>query len=132
LTAPTAPSFVLDASALLALFQAEAGAERVQAILDRSSMSAVNWSEVLNKSIDRGVDIAGMTDDLVALGVTVEPFTVQDSEAAARLRSATRTAGLALGDRACLSLALRMEATAITADRTWLGIDAGVSVELIR
>ena len=132
MTAATAPSFVLDASALLALCQAEAGAERVQAILDRSSVSAVNWSEVLHKSIDRGVDIAGMTDDLGALGVTVEPFTVQDSEAAALLRPATRTAGLALGDRACLSLALRMEATAITADRTWLGIDAGVAIDLIR
>jgi len=59
---------------------AEPGAERAQAVLDRSSVSAVNWSEVLHKSIDRGVDIAGMTDDLLALGVAVEPFTLDDSE----------------------------------------------------
>jgi len=130
LTAGT--SFVLDASALLALFQAEPGADRVRAILDRSSVSAVNWSEVLHKSIDRGVDIAGMTDDLLALGVAVEPFTLEDAETAARLRPATRSAGLALGDRACLSLALRIGGTAVTADRRWRGIAAGVAIDLIR
>lgn len=111
---------------------AEPGAERAQAVLDRSSVSAVNWSEVLQKSIDRGVDIAGMTDDLLALGVAVEPFTLDDSETAARLRPATRSAGVALGDRACLSLALRIGGTAITADRRWRRIAAGVAIDLIR
>jgi ribonuclease VapC len=124
--------FVLDASALLAMFQGEPGTERVQEVLDRSAMSAVNWSEVLQKSIDRGVDVAGMTDDLLALGVTVESFTLEDAETAADLRRATRKAGLALGDRACLALALRIEATAVTADQTWRVVSKDVPIELIR
>jgi PIN domain nuclease of toxin-antitoxin system len=124
--------FVLDASALLAMFQGEPGTERVQEVLDRSTVSAVNWSEVLQKSIDRGVDVAGMTDDLLALGVTVESFTVEDAETAADLRRATRKAGLALGDRACLALALRIGATAVTADQTWRVVSKDVPIELIR
>jgi PIN domain nuclease of toxin-antitoxin system len=110
----------------------EHDAERVRAMLDGSLVSAVNWSEVLQKSIERGVDIAGMTDDLVALGVTIEPFTVADAEAAAGLRPPTRHVGLALGDRACLALAIRWRATAVTADRSWKTIAAGVPIELIR
>ena len=37
-----------------------------------------------------------------------------------------------LGDRACLATALRHGRPAITADRAWVTIDVGVTVQLIR
>ena len=43
---------VLDSSALLALFQAEPGAEKVSGRIDGASISAVNWSEVLQVAND--------------------------------------------------------------------------------
>jgi PIN domain nuclease of toxin-antitoxin system len=37
-----------------------------------------------------------------------------------------------LGDRACLALAIRKGATALTADRKWADLDVGCKIELIR
>jgi ribonuclease VapC len=51
-------NFVLDASVVLALLQQEPGAEIVAAALQNSAISTVNWSEVLQKSISQGIDIA--------------------------------------------------------------------------
>jgi PIN domain nuclease of toxin-antitoxin system len=50
------------------------------------------------------------------------------------LFSLTGAAGLSLGDRACLALARRRAATALTADRAWARVAeaVGVEVELIR
>ena len=46
----------------------------------------------------------------------------------------TRPAGLSLGDRACLVLAKRLGAKAMTTDRAWTRIAeaVGVEVEVIR
>ena len=57
---------------------------------------------------------------------------MSDAVSAAALRAATRHAGLSLGDRACLALALRESAPVMTADRDWLKVDVGVEVLLIR
>jgi hypothetical protein len=52
-------------------------------------------------------------------------------EGAGRLRSATRQAGLSLGDRACLALAQSRCAVAFTPDRAWADLDVGVAIELV-
>jgi PIN domain nuclease of toxin-antitoxin system len=49
-----------------------------------------------------------------------------------RLRSATRSAGLSLGDRACLALAERLGMVALTADRAWGTLQVGIQVDVIR
>jgi ribonuclease VapC len=64
-------NYVLDASALLALLQQEPGAEVVAAVLQDASISTVNWSEVLQKSISQGIDTEGMQADIEALGVDI-------------------------------------------------------------
>ncbi len=124
-------SFVLDASALLAMLQGEQGGEMVEAILEHAVISAVNWSEVVQKSASRGVPIEGLRDDLRALGMAVLPFDPQDGEAAAELWPTTRSKGLSLGDRACLALAHRLDVPALTADRVWAELDLPVKVELL-
>jgi PIN domain nuclease of toxin-antitoxin system len=52
--------------------------------------------------------------------------------AAGLMRRETRAVGLSLGDRACLALALRRGAVALTADRAWERAGSGAGVEVIR
>lgn len=123
---------VLDASALLALLNREPGAERVAPLLDGAVMSAVNWSETVQKVAAHAIDPTGLRVDVEALGVTLVPFTVADGEATARLWTQARSAGLSLGDRACLALAVREDLPAVTADRAWAALALGVPVTVIR
>lgn len=126
-------SCVLDASALLALLHDEPGAEEAEPLLERAVISAVNWSEVAQKSLERGVELAGLRDDLEVLGLTIAPFAVEDAEAAAVLRGLTVGLGLSLADRACLALAGRLGIPALTTDRKWAGLEIeAVSVRLLR
>ena len=123
---------VLDASALLAYLQDELGGDGVDGVLSESVMSSVNWAEVIQKSIAAGVDVNGMLDDLQALGLVVEPFTPEDGEMAGRLWEQTRQYGLSLGDRACLSLGLRLNIPVLTADRAWASLNLSLDIQVIR
>jgi PIN domain nuclease of toxin-antitoxin system len=123
---------VLDASALLAYLQDESGCDAVEAVLAESVMSSVNWAEVIQKSIAAGVVVDGMLDDLEALGLAIELFTAEDGESAGRLWESTRQYGLSLGDRACLSLAMRLNLPVLTADRTWGTLSLPLDMQVIR
>ena len=109
---------VFDASALLAFLQGEPGAEIVEARLETGgAASAANWSEVAQKVLGRGRSWELARGLLLGYGMTVEPVTADDAERAARLwRAGT---GLSLGDRLCLALGDRLDATIWTADRHW-------------
>jgi ribonuclease VapC len=123
---------VLDASALLAYLKGEPGGDVVDGVLAESVMSSVNWAEVIQKSIVAGVDVDGMLNDLRALGLMVEPFLPEDGEMAGRLWEQTRQAGLSLGDRACLSLGLRLGVSVLTSDRAWASLSLGMNIQVIR
>lgn len=123
---------VLDASALLAYLKGEPGSDVVDNVLAESVMSSVNWAEVVQKSIAASVDVDGMLDDLQALGLIMEPFTPEDGEMAGRLWEQTRQYGLSLGDRACLSLGLRLDASVLTADRAWASLNLSLNIQVIR
>lgn len=123
---------VLDASALLAYLQDESGSDAVDGVLAESIISSVNWAEVVQKSLAAGVEVDGMLDDLQSLGLMVEPFTPDDGEMAGRLWEQTRQVGLSLGDRACLSLGLRLGVSVLTSDRAWATLDLSLDVQVIR
>jgi len=123
---------VLDASALLAVLGDEPGAEQVLPLLDGAVMSTVNWSEVLARYVDLHLRAGGRATEITTLGVSLAPFTSRQAEIAAGLVPLTRSAGLSLGDRACLALALDLDAHPVTADHAWAQIDVGVPVTLIR
>lgn len=128
-------SYVLDASALLAWLQGEPGGEIVEPLLNVAVMSSVNWAEVLQKSIARGVEIEGMRADVEALGLQIKPFTTTDAELVAQLYQKTQPQGLSLGDRACLVLAQQLNLPALTTDRAWGDLDCGdlgIEIQLIR
>jgi PIN domain nuclease of toxin-antitoxin system len=113
---------LLDASALLAWLNEEPGAHEVEPLLERSAISTVNLSEVLQKSLNRGADVEGLRTDLEALGVTPVPFEASDAEDAAAMWRQTRDLGLSLGDRACLATAGRLGVPVVTADSAWANI----------
>jgi len=129
---------VLAASALLAHLRDEPGADVVaEAIADGAVISTVNLAEVFSRVADRGEDPAKLAAELTQSGlldgaITVEPFTTADAIDAGRLRPLTRNAGLSLGDRACLALARRLDAPALTADTNWQGVAHGVELCPIR
>lgn len=121
---------VLDASALLAYLHLEPGAEAVE--LRDATVSAVNWCEVVERAERGGADVAGLRAHVEAHGCVVVDFDAARAEAAAALWPPTRAAGLSLGDRACLALALELDVPAVTADREWVGLDVGVEVVVVR
>ena len=125
-------TIVLDASALPAFLQNEPGCDQVEAALAETVISSVNWAEVVQKSIAVAVDVNGMREDLEALGLRIVPFSVEEAEIAAQLWQKTRQAGLSLGDRACLSTGIRLDAPVLTADKIWATLNLPVAMRCIR
>lgn len=125
-------SFVLDASALLALLNEEPGQDLVEDAIGDCSISSVNYCEVIGKLIDAGVpeDYARHTVDL--LNIEIVDFDAKLAFQAASLPTATKRLGLSLGDRCCLALGIARKATVLTSERSWSRLKIGVKVKLIR
>jgi len=109
---------VFDASALLAFLQNEPGTVEVeQALVAGGACSAANWSEVAQKILARDRDWVLARALLLSYALTIEPVTVDDAEWAAHHWGARD--GLSLGDRLCMALGERLDATVLTADASW-------------
>lgn len=126
------PATVLDASALLAMLHDEPGGDLVRGLLQTASISTVNWSEVIQKALDRDVEVQGLRHELEALGLRILPLTADQAERTAFLRAETRHLGLSLGDRACLALAAELGLPAVTADRAWQDLSIGIEIRVAR
>lgn len=122
----------------MAVLHAEDGASVViEAIGRGAAVSVVNWAEVLSKLAEAGKDPEAAAAELRRAegsrrALSIEPLTAADCVAVARLRPITRRQGLSLADRACLALAERLGAPALTADRKWREADVVAEVQLIR
>jgi ribonuclease VapC len=127
-------SAVLDASALLALLRQEPGGENVRAVIADAAISAVNLAEVAGYLMRNGATLAETAEALSPLPLDRVPFDEEHAYDTAAMVTATRAAGLSLGDRACLVLAKRLGVPALTADRSWSSIASavGVTVDIIR
>ena len=123
---------VLDASAVLAVVNSEPGAEMVQDVWTDGSISVVNYSEVIAKLVDSGLDDADTIGILDALPLTVHDVDITQARQAGLLRRQTRERGLSLGDRTCLALAVSLGLPVMTADRAWMALDLGVEVIVVR
>ena len=126
------PEVVIDASALLALLNAEPGADVVAEALPQGVISAVNLSEVIAKLCDVGMPEKAIHQALQPLGIEIVPFDEEQAYQAGLLRTSTQDWGISLGDRACLSLAKKLGIDALTADRAWTELSIGTNIKVIR
>jgi PIN domain nuclease of toxin-antitoxin system len=125
-------SAVLDASALLAVLNSEPGAETVLAALSDAAISAVNYSEVLKKTIER---CAG-TEPVLALvngwPIDIIPFDEAQAHASAALYPETKQDGLSFADRACLALGIQRNCKVLTSERRMGLVALPIKVKVIR
>ena len=123
---------VLDASAILALFRGERGAEVVADYRGDAAASSVNVAEVVSRLSDEGLNPMEWQYAVGMLELEVVAFDESQALQSGQLRRSTRHRGLSLGDRACLQLAAMRGLPAVTADRAWKELDVGVEVRVIR
>ncbi|KQM86708.1 hypothetical protein ASE70_17600 [Sphingomonas sp. Leaf22] len=123
---------VLDASALLCLLNDEPGADKVVRVLTRSLIGATNLAEVVSKLRERGLSLDEVREALGGLHLDVRPLTHGQAMLIGDLRPATRSLGLSLGDRACLALAIDLNAEIYTTDAALTKADATVVTTNIR
>jgi len=128
-------AIVLDASAVLALVKRELGQDVVQAALvSEAVICTVNLSEVITRLLRDGVPEMSVRQVIDRLPIAVVDFGSDLALSAGLMSVITRPFGLSLGDRACLALAHRENASALTADRAWVQVGplVGVNVKAIR
>ena len=92
---------VLDASALLALINAEPGGDVVAAALPEASISVINLTEVVTKMIDIGISRRDAWTEAADLVPVIVDFDVELGRRVAGLREIDALARPILG-RSCL------------------------------
>lgn len=124
---------VLDASVVLAIIHQERGSQQLTPeLLTTSAMSTINLTEAHSKLV-----ISGWNADEAWLDATspvgeIVPFTASQAKTAGGLVAQTKAFGLSLGDRACLALALELNAPVYTADQSWKKLKLGIRIHSIR
>lgn len=121
---------VVDASVVLAWLQDEAGADDAEGHLMEGVIGAANWSEVLRKARQHGVDAELVARLLTSVGIEVVDVVEGDGRSAAALWRIGSP--LSLADRLCLALGLRLGLPVATADNAWADAAGGPEVILIR
>jgi ribonuclease VapC len=125
--------YILDSTALIALVGLESGSQQVANLLESSAVSAVNLAETANKLLEKGFSEAEVRASLAKLELRVEDWTEDMAYQSAEFTQFNKSHGLSLGDRACLTLAKQLRATAVTSDRAWRRIPSlGVRVMMFR
>lgn len=122
---------VLDSSAVLALLTNEPGTDVVEAALPGALLSTVNLAEIVAKLCERGMPAEEATYLIYSIGVEVAEFDAEQATRSGELRVSARSAGLSLGDRACLALAQVRGLPVLTADTAW-GQLKHLDIRLIR
>lgn len=124
---------VLDASALLAILSGEPGSEALTPhLLASATSSTVNLAEVQGKLVSRGLDPPEAWEATVNLIREASIFTEEQAKIAGDLVSQTKALGLSLADRACLALAIALQAPVYTADRAWKNLKLGIRINVVR
>jgi ribonuclease VapC len=123
---------VFDASAIIAASNNEAGSRTVLAMKDRSAVSTVNLAEVKSKLILKGLAPGDAWAAALSFSNEIFSFDSEQASIAGGLVEFTRPYGLSLGDRACLALALVLDAPVYTTDKAWAKLDLGLRIHLLR
>jgi len=79
-------------------------------------IGAANLAEVVSKLRERGLSLDEVREALGGLHLDVRPLSPAQALIIGDLRPATKPLGLSLGDRACLALAIDLQAGMLTTD----------------
>lgn len=122
----------LDASAVLAFLLRERGYETVDKLLKVAVVPTSAMVETLYRAVEKGHRraAADLHDDLLALGLSVEPVTDADTVRAAELivvsKQSPGPGSLSLGDGLCIAVAERLGLPLTGGDRYWSQVGATV------
>jgi len=122
---------ILDASALIAMLNEEPGGTKVAQNIASARMNTVNYAEVVSHYIRLGMPEREVDAMLDPLPMTVVPADKALAQLAGRLRATTADAGLSLGVRFCLALAVHDGLPAWTADKAWRTVAEAVKAEVV-
>lgn len=137
-TLPDGP-VVVDASFLIALMVRDVNAARFVTVVPRAQIVAVNFGEVLYKSLEKvnraPSDVEAMLD---GIGLTITDLDVRHARRFPELkridnttRGTDATKSLSLGDMACLAFAWEAGLPVLTGDKHWLALPPfGLRVEV--
>ena len=125
--------YVLDSTAVIAVLYAEPGHQYINEVLHKSAVSTVNLAEIVNKLAQRGSTSEALRESLIRLKLQVIDWTEAMAYESAEFTHFSKSHGISLGDRACLTLAKQLRATAVTSDRAWRRLPAlGVRIMIFR
>jgi ribonuclease VapC len=110
-------SFVLDASAVLAVLLDEPGGDFVFDVMNGSHISVVNISEVYAALMNGGMTFEAVQQVVESLPMRRRTFREAHAWQTAKLRTVTKKFGLSLGDRACVTTAIFTSLPILTSDR---------------
>ena len=128
-----ARTVTLDASAVLAYLLREKGGQLIEKLLPKAVIPASAMVETLYRAAEKGYGISSnqLHDDLLALGLTVEPMTDADTVRAAELiflsKKEPSPGSLSLGDGLCIAVAERLGLTLTGGDKYWATVDCTVT-----
>jgi len=126
-------SIVLDASAILAIINREPGHEKLTVeMLAGAVASTVNLAEVQAKLVGRGWQPEEAWEDATSAILRALPFDEQQARISGDLIMQTRSLGLSLGDRACLTLGIVLGAPVYTAEALLQKLKLDIDVRVIR
>jgi|HubBroStandDraft_1064217.scaffolds.fasta_scaffold92771_3 ribonuclease VapC len=125
-------SYVLDASAALAMLDHEPGADMVAEHISDSVISSVNAAEVVTKLVRDGLDPATATLIVETLPCPTRPVDARTGYRAGELYAVTAARGLSLGDRVCIAFAEAQGLPVLTTDRAWRGLPLPIEVITLR
>ena len=103
----------------------------MEALVMGALMSAVNLSEVVAKLADIGMTEADIREAVEPLGIELADFDASGAFSAGLLRPVSRSAGLSLGDRACIALGQMRGLPVLTADIAWNSLKLGTEAEIV-
>ena len=95
-------------------------------------ISAVNYSEVLKKAIERCQTTGPIAALLHSYSVEIVPFDEALAAASAELFPETKQHGLSFADRACLALGIQHKRRVFTSERRMGLVSLPIKVKLIR
>ncbi|MBN9077492.1 MAG: hypothetical protein BGN87_07775 [Rhizobiales bacterium 65-79] len=123
---------IVDTSVIMAVVLGEEGQENAARLAPGSLLSSVNLAEIIAKCIEKAVPPEVAERYIGGSNIVVVDFDADQAFLAGELFKRAKKGVLSLGDRACIATAVRLGATAVTADRVWAELDLPCRVELIR